>query len=276
MHGWELEGNFTHTTARGLTLWVSYAWSFAKDLIIDRAEPKLKPAYQKEAGYQIDQPRVTLNQGEYSSMRTWNDVYNTVQGNNNKDLLPGDFRRIDFNSDGIIDENDRAPYGYPSRPQYSYAPSAGVSYKNLSANVRFYGVYNIEGGIQAYLGSFADQFSTVYPWDIDKAYSIEYNKIEDAVSPALRLTTSDAGGYVDQSRAYLRLQHAEITYTLTTRWLKQAGISNFRFILSGDNLFLWSKMYEDLDAPRETPQSDRRRPYPVLKRYNFGISLNFQ
>jgi len=275
MHGWEFEAHFTHTTAKGFNIWASYAWSFAKDLIIDRAEPQFKPSYQKEAGYQIDQPRVTLSQGENSVMQTWNDIYNTVQGNNNKDLLPGDFRTVDFNSDGVVDENDLAPYGYPSRPQYSYAPSAGVGYKNLSANIRFYGVYNIEGGIQAYLGSFADQFSTVYPWDIDKAYSIELNNIENAVSPALRMTTSEAGGYVDQSRAYLRLQHAEIAYTLISPVIKKVGFSSMRFILSGDNLFLWSKMYEDLDAPRVTPQSDRRRPYPVLKRYNFGLSVSF-
>jgi len=275
MHGWEFEGYFTYTTAKGFNFWLSYAWSFAKDLIIDRAEPKFKPEYQKEAGYSIDQPRAILNQGEHSSMQTWNDIYNTVQGNDNRYLLPGDFRTIDFNSDGVVDQNDQVPYGYPSRPQYSYAPSAGLSYKNLSALVRFYGVYNIEGGIQAYLGSFADQFSTVYPWDIDKAYSIELNNIENAVSPALRMTTSQTGGYVDQSRAYLRLQHAEISYSLKSSAIKKIGLSNITFILSGDNLFLWSKMYEDLDAPRVTPQNDRRRPYPVLKRYNLGINLSF-
>ncbi len=26
------------------------------------------------------------------------------------------------------------------------------------------------------------------------------------------------------------------------------GVSSLRLILSGDNLFLWSKMYEDMDA----------------------------
>ncbi len=275
VHGWEFEGNFTHTTPRGINFWVSYAWSFVKDKIIDRAEPMLKPSYQKDAGYQIGQPRVVLNQGTTSVMETWNDVYNTVAGSNNKDLLPGDFRRVDFNSDGVIDENDLAPYGYPSRPQYSYAPSAGISFKNLSASVRFYGVYNIEGGIQSYLGSFGDQFSTVYPWDIEKAYSLELNNMSNAVSPALRFTTSGSGGYVDQPRSYLRLQHAEIAYTLSSPVIKKVGITNMRITLSGDNLFLWSKMYEDLDAPRSTPQSDRRRPYPVLKRYNVGINFNF-
>jgi TonB-linked SusC/RagA family outer membrane protein len=276
MKGWEFEGHFSHTTAKGFNFWASLSWSYAIDKIIDAAEPEFKPAYQKDAGYQIGQPRVILTQGTHSSMRTWNDVYNTVGGENNRDLLPGDFRRVDFNSDGVIDANDRAPHGYPPRPQYSYAPSAGLSYKGLSANIRFYGVYNIEGGMQSYLGSFSQQFSTVYPWDIEQAYSIELNNIENAVSPALRFTTSDAGGYVEQSRAYLRLQHAEITYTLATSWLRKAGLSNLRFILSGDNLWLLSEMYEDFDAPRVTHQSDRRRPYPVLKRVNFGIGFTFQ
>ncbi len=275
VHGWEFEGQFSHTMANGIHFWFSYAWSFVKDKIIDRAEPILKPSYQKEAGYQIDQPRVVLNQSAHSVMETWNDIYNTVEGNNNIDLLPGDFARIDFNSDGVIDDNDRSPYGYPSRPQYSYAPAAGITFRKFSASVRFYGIYNIEGGIQSYLGSFDDQFSTVYPWDIEKAYSLELNNTRDAVSPALRFTSGGAGGYVDQPRSYLRLQHAEIDYLLSAPWIKKMGLSEMQFILSGDNLFLWSKMYEDLDAPRSTPQSDRRRPYPVLKRYNFGIKFTF-
>ena len=40
-------------------------------------------------------------------------------------------------------------------------------------------------------------------------------------------------------------------------------------------LWLWSRMYEDLDfgGPSIT---DRRLTYPILKRYNFGINVNFR
>lgn len=208
-------------------------------------------------------------------MATWNDIYTSAGGTNNTFLLPGDFRRVDFNSDGFIDSNDSAPYGYPGRPQFTYSPSAGFSYKNWAANVRFYGVYNVEGSTGQYGGTFGSALTIVYPWDLERRWSPENNNTTDAVSPHYRVATSGTGGYYAQSRAYLRLQSAELTYTIDGAWVKKMGLSNFRLKVSGNNLFLWSKMYEDLDfgGPSTT---DQRLTYPVLKRYNFGISVNFR
>jgi hypothetical protein len=206
---------------------------------------------------------------------TWNDIYTTVGGTNNTNLLPGDFRRVDYNCDGFLDSNDQVPYGYPSRPQYTYSPSAGFSYKNFSGNIRFYGVYNIEGSTGQYGGTFSNATTVLFPWDLDRRWSPENNNTTDAVSPHYRVATSASGGYVGQSRAYLRLQSAELAYQIDAPWVKKMGLSNFRLKVSGNNLFLWSKMYEDLDfgGPATT---DQRLTYPVLKRYNFGISVNFR
>ena len=117
---------------------------------------------------------VTLNQN-LNPMLSWDEIYNRVGASNNSNLLPGDFAQIDYNSDGIIDSNDQIPYGYPSRPQYEYSPSAGISWKNLSANVRFYGVYNVAGSIVVYRSAFSGQFNTVYPLNSMFALSPEFN-----------------------------------------------------------------------------------------------------
>ena len=274
MHGWEFEAYFSNTSPRGLNYWFSYSIAYAKDKIIERGDPILKPSYQKQAGYQIDQPRVILNQSEHPIL-TWNDIYNTVQGITNSQLLPGDFARVDFNSDGIVDDNDDVPYGYPSRPQYSYAPAAGVSYKNLSLTTRFYGVFNIEGEVGTYRGAFANQYSVVYPWNMEYAWSPEFDNTASAINPGLRFNTSSTSGYVATTRAYLKLQHAEVAYDLKARWIEKVGLTRVRFIISGDNFILWAKMTEDLDADRPTVQTDTRRTYPKFRRYNFGINLNF-
>jgi TonB-linked SusC/RagA family outer membrane protein len=274
MHGWEFESNFTHTTASGLNLWLSYAVAFAKDKIIERGDPLLKPGYQKQAGYQIDQPREVLNQSE-NPMLTWNEIYNSVQGESNSQLLPGDFAQVDFNSDGVIDANDDVPIGYPSRPQYSYAPSAGINYKNLSFVVRLYGVFNVQGEVGTYRGAFANQYSIVYPWNRDYAWSPEFDNTSTAINPGLRFNTSSSSGYIAQSRAYLKLQHVEIGYTLSSPWIKKVGLSSLRFILSGDNFILYSKMTEDLDADRPTVQTNTRRTYPKFSRFNLGVNFNF-
>ena len=275
VRGWELEGQIGKTFMNGLYLWATYAHSYAKDRVIKQGDAPLLESYQKLAGYQIGQPKVILQQGKHSVMSTWNDIYTTTGGLLNNDLLPGDFRRIDFNSDGYIDSNDQAPYGYPQRPQFTYSPAAGFSYKKWAANVRFYGVYNIEGTSGSYTGTFTNQLSVLFPWDLDRRWSPENNHTKTATTNHYRVTTSGAGGYVPTSRAYLRLQSAEVTYTLEGQWVQRLGLSNFRLKLSGNNLWLWSKMYEDLDfgGPKTT---DQRLTYPVLRRYNVGISVNFR
>ena len=274
MHGWEFELNFTRTSLSGLTYWFNHSWTFAKDKIIARADPELKPEYQKQAGFQIGQPRETVNQTNHP-MQTWNEIYNTVLGNSNTEVLPGDFACIDYNSDGVIDGNDAIPYGYPSRPQFTYAPSAGISWRNLSANVRFYGVYNVAGEVGTYAGTFSNQFTILYPLDYQNSWSPELGNTTGAIWPGIRFITSGMHGYIPTSRAYTKLQHAELGYNITAPFLKRMGVTRFRIMLSGDNLFLWSKMTEDLDADRPTVQTNTRRTYPKMKRYNVGLSIGF-
>jgi TonB-linked SusC/RagA family outer membrane protein len=274
LHGWEFELNFTKTLPSGWTFFLNHSWTFAKDKIIERADPELKPDYQKQAGYQIGQPRQTVNQTDHP-LQTWNEIYNTVLGNSNTYVLPGDFACVDYNSDGVVDGNDNIPYGYPSRPQFTYAPSAGVSWKNLSANVRFYGVYNVEGEVGTYAGTFSNQFSILYPQDYQNSWSPELGQTSDAIWPGIRYITSGFHGYIPTSRAYLKLQHAEIAYNLPADFLKKIGVSRLRILLGGDNLILWSKMTEDLDSDRPTVQTNTRRTYPKMRRYNLGLSIGF-
>jgi len=278
VHGWEIEAQASHTFSNGFNVWASHSWAFAKDKIIRKADPILKPDYQKLAGYQIDQQRVTLNQGEHRAMNSWNDVYNCVGPTTNlTHLLPGDFMRIDFNCDGVIDANDAVPYGYPARPQYTYAPSLGFSFKNLSANVRFYGVYNVEGGVTDGSGFNPALEDRVISYLMDNSWSIERNNTTNAIYSGQRFQTTGAGGYVDRSRSYIRLESAEIAYSLNNKsvpLIQKAGFENVRFSLSGTNLILWSKMLTDKDYQGESTV-DTRYNYPVLKRYNVGVSIDF-
>lgn len=272
--GWEMEFNVSKTTQRGLNLWFTHVWSFAKDKVIERGDPELKPDYQKQAGYQIDLPRSYKNEGVHAIMATWNDIYSHSALSTNTFRLPGDMAIVDFNCDGLIDVNDQVPKGYSEQPQYTYSPTFGMSYKNWSANIMFYGVYNVEGTIHTYFGAFPYQFNVIYPWHMERNYSPEMGVTDDAVLGAIRYSTSGTTGNFHQTRAYTKLQHAEVAYQLTNKVTKKLGVSNLKLILCGDNLYIWSKIYEDADAPL-TYRGSVRTTYPRTKRYTLKAVFNF-
>jgi hypothetical protein len=134
--GYEFELKFNRRFGRDFRLWSNFALTHAKDKIIDRDDPQLLDAYQKQAGFQIGQYRSQISAGFYN---TWDEVYGSSivdQYDNNK--LPGNFNLIDFNGDGVINSFDNVPYAYPERPQNTYAGSVGFDYKRLSVFVQFY------------------------------------------------------------------------------------------------------------------------------------------
>lgn len=49
----------------------------------------------------------------------------------------------DFNGDGVIDADDRAPYQYSTMPQNTYNASIGAEWKGFSIFAQFYGVNNV-------------------------------------------------------------------------------------------------------------------------------------
>jgi len=272
-HGWELEIYLTHTFPNGINVWASNSMAYAVDKVIEKGDAPLKPEYQKAAGFPINTNRAILNQSLHSVMTSWDDVYNSVGAASNAALLPGDFKRIDYNADGVIDGNDNVPYGYPIIPMHTYAPAIGVNYKKLSANLRFYGVYNVAGSTGQYTNTFSAGQTVLFPWDIDQRFLFESDNASEATVPHARVSSTPTGGYVETTRAYLRLQSAEVSYLMDTPMVKKMGLTSVRFMVSGNNLFLWSKMYEDLDY--NGTGSDSRTNYPVLRRFNFGLNIVF-
>jgi len=276
--GFEIESEFKQVTSSGFIYWVSYAFSSVKDKILKKGDPELAPFYQKQEGYMIDQPRGYLSQNSVKA--TWNDVYATVGNNENTNwTLPGDWGIVDFNSDGVISKEDQAPMSYPARPQYSYAPSLGASYKNLSLSMRFYGTYNVAGNVRDYITWWDDMSyeANIPQFLIDESWCPERGNAETAIRPQMRgMTHAVTQPTYIETRAFLRLENAEIAYSLNhsnSPWVNELGVNNIRFSLSGNNLFLISKMRSDMDY--QGAQSDNRQMYPILRRFKFGINIDF-
>ncbi|MDE6342580.1 MAG: TonB-dependent receptor [Muribaculaceae bacterium] len=260
--GYELELRFNKNLGSDMRLWANLSMTHATNEVKFKDDPALKPDYQKSAGHANDQTYTWIDHGNLSS---WDDVLgSTAWTTDNGNKLPGDYNIIDFNGDGIIDNEDRAPYGYATVPQNTYNASIGFEWKNWSIFAQFYGVSNV-------------MRSVVYPTFRSTAH-IAYDEGEywtpwnDAVIPQPRwgstIYSGASGTRYLYDGSYVRLKNVEIAYQFSGKWMQKAGLKSLRLYLNGNNLFMWTKMPDDCERG-----SSGDGVYPSFKRFNVGIDL---
>lgn len=274
--GYEIEAMYDYRNISGFNFYTKYSFGYAKDKILFRDDPELLPDYQKQQGYAIGQTRTFINS---SIIQNWDQIYTGVMDASNAGRLPGDFRRIDFNADGVINDNDVVPYMYPNRPEYSYSLTMGMKYKGFSLSAMFYGVFNVSY-IQNYYRSFEMLYSVAYPWHLDESWSPENNNTTTAQRNAIRYSTpyeykysnTGAGSYDIVDGSYLRLKNAEIAYQFDAKTLKRLGVESLRVYLSGYDIFYWSKLREDREGAPST-EGTSVGTYPLMKRFTMGVTV---
>jgi TonB-linked SusC/RagA family outer membrane protein len=265
--GYEIEVKLNKNITRDLRVNLNIAITHAKDKILDRDDPQLLDAYQKQAGYQIGQYRSQLRAGYYNN---WDEVYGSSivdQYDDNK--LPGNFNLIDFNGDGVVNSFDNVPYAYPERPQNTYMGSFGLDYKRFTLFVQFYGVNNVTRNLSQ--TNFGAALNSVFKqgeyWTKDNV---------EAASPLPRWKSRlySYGDFYNYDGSYVRLKTAELSYTINPEWTKKAGIQNLRVYANGNNLLLWSKMPDDREANVGSSNFAGQGAYPTVRRINFGFNLS--
>lgn len=262
-NGYEISFTFRNTYKDDLYYWFNWNYTHAKDKILFMEDPELLPAYQKRAGFQIGQNRTILDHG---FLNNWDDVYSSpFLSTDNHYKLPGDLRMVDFNGDGQIDTYDNVPYGYPERPQNTYNFSLGADYKNFSAQLQFYGVYNISR-YQTNVTPFSDRLE-----QLSFEYHSDYWSMDnlDANLPIHRFrSTSPLGSKYLFDGSYFRLKTAEIAYTFDKRTLGNL-FESVRIYLNGNNIFFWTDMLDDRE------DNSGRLLYPTMKRFTMGLDIQF-
>lgn len=270
-HGWEIDLQYRQRLSKSFSYDIRYTQSFAKNLVVERDDRALAPDYQKRAGYILGQHISQVNQP--GIIQSWDDIYTGVLGEDNKLRLPGDFRQIDFNADGVINGDDAVPYGYSAVPQHTHSLNIGFNYKRFNASILFYGVWNVN--FKTNHAEFNEGYTVINPSIAASAWNPEMGNTTNATYNGLRLiTTSPKGDYFLEDASYTRIKSAEIGYAINSKLLGKLAISSMRFYLRGYNLALWSKMREDREAQGGT-LSNRTLSYPMLRTYTFGLSVGF-
>lgn len=263
--GYEIELRVNKSLSPDLRLWANFAMTHAKDKIIEGEDALLLDDYQKRADKSIGQSYSYVGSGYYN---TWNEVYGSTRLNTyDNQKLPGNRNMIDYNGDGVIDNKDVIPYGYPERPQNTYNATIGVEWRGLSAFVQFYGVNNINRYLQ--LVSFSGQYhyDNVYK---QGAYWSKDNPNADVPMPRYASVMPYYGTTYLYDGSYLRLKNAEVAYTFKLSQLKRMGINALRVYLNGDNLILWTKMPDDREVSMGAATA-----YPTIRRVNLGCNITF-
>jgi TonB-linked SusC/RagA family outer membrane protein len=153
--------------------------------------------------------------------------------------VPGDVKFKDINGDGQITETDKTMIGNP-HPKWTFGLSSTLRYKDFDLNLFFNG----RAGVDTYFGA--------YRTDLGKNNKPEFF-YTDAWSPENnsadfpRMTVNDLNNNFSHNSmfvfdgSFIRLQSAELGYTLPDKLTNKVKVEGLRVYVSGQNLFLLTK-----------------------------------
>jgi TonB-linked SusC/RagA family outer membrane protein len=258
VNGFEITAEINYQVNSSLTLMASGFYTMAKDEILFKEEPKLRDAYLNDKGGAIGQPRVQLPN---TIMTSWDDVYMSPRQEGGLNATrPGYYSVIDFNGDGIIDNKDFVPYGFPFRPKNTWNATIGAEYKKWSFMVQFFGAYNafkefntatFRAGTPLFFEHMTDY------WTVDNP-----NNTNTLPSWKGQGATDPLRDWYDAS--YVKIQNIELSYNFNT-----LGTS-YKVFVNGNDLFTWSHLPDQRQEDKDSWGN-----YPMFRRVNIGLNVNF-
>ena len=188
----------------------------------------------------------------------------------------GDIRYVDQNNDGVINTDDRTNIGDPI-PDYTMGLNLSANYKNLDFTVYTY----------ASLGNdMVRNYERAQPNVNKHAYYLERWRGPGTSNEVPRVTTGATSNYVlsdfyVEDASYVRIQNAQLGYTLSSQASDAIGISKLRLYVSANNLYTFTD-YKGFDPSAGfDPEAGAIGAgidygfYPVPRTYMFGVNLNF-
>jgi TonB-linked SusC/RagA family outer membrane protein len=254
-------------------------FTYATNEVLENDEPNYPDEYLKAKGHHTNQTwglvaeRLFVDELEIenSPSQTAFGVYQT-----------GDIKYLDVNNDGKVDNNDRIPMGYPNVPEIQYGFGMSTGYKNFdfsfffqgSARVSFYidpGNYDDDGNITG-IAPFIGRRNA--PAVVAKNAWSETNPDIHALWPRLSATTiinthnSQKSSWWLREGSFVRLKSVELGYNIPH--VKKLFMQSARIYVTLENLFYFStfKLWDP-------EMKGNGLGYPLNRRYNIGVSLNF-
>ncbi len=169
---------------------------------------------------------------------------------------PGEFKYVDINGDGLIDEEDRTLIGDPN-PNFLASINLAMTYKRFDASIFFNGVFGND-----VINTQAFNQPSIMPlrWTPDNPTN-EYPSLKDG-----RLTRFSDWWIEDGS--FVRIQNASLGYNFSL-----AQNMSLRVFANGSNLFTFTK-FKGYD-PEVGLDGRFWGGYPRIRQWTGGINLTF-
>jgi hypothetical protein len=226
-----------------------------------------------------------IGNGYYTTI---DDIHNNVSPIAISSLYVGDYKFLDYNSDGTVNAYDKYPIKGLTYPPITYSFSAGFTWKGFDFNFLFSGnkgkyvQYNQAFEVEFIKGDIRVHSSQLNYWRPDNQ-DVNHSTLHYAGTSSADILVWGGGeadrGYqtIIQNRFfrcadYIRLKDLYIGYTFKTNTLnKYAGITNLSVYATGSNLFTITPLLEG--DPEAT--TFYQGYYPQMAVVRLGIKAAF-
>jgi len=265
-HGYEVSLTYKNRIGNGLNYSVTGFYGFNESRVLSSpADGPGTPGYTAVAGKPIGASSLIQADGYFQNI---DEVVNYPTFSGTPGL--GDYRYIDYNANGTVISSateDQVRFDLPDSPKHSYSFKLGASYKGWSASALITGITGHKGLINADIAyALPDGAASGRVEQLD--YWTPTNT--DAQYPALHvLTDPNTTGSTARiiSLDYIKLRSMNIGYNFNMD--NNKNISDLKIYINGNNLFTIS------DIDYGDPEGNTPGAYPMLRRFNLGINLNF-
>lgn len=267
--GYYIEGNVT----------------YAKNKIIYMAEAKNPYEWMNKTGHSIGQNIGYVTDGYYDTLEELNSrPYFSSSANA---VTLGDIKYLDLDGDGIIDNKDMAPIGYPNRPMMQFGGKIGFSYKGFDIKMVLSGTAMGSYYVTRITSPFFKRAGNAFRWQYEGRWTPEkVAKGETITYPrAVYNATQDHYNFGPKSdhwalsSDHLRIKNVEIGYSFNPNspFMRKARISGLRVYMNANNLATLFDKMKDYGIDPETKDNIGTISYvfPLTRTTNVGVNIQF-
>ena len=273
--GWQdTVGDFTYSIGGDL--------SWSRNKIIYKAEANNPYPWMNQTGHAIGQRFGLVSDGLFNTQEELaNRPYNTYTSNQ---ATLGDIRYKDLDGDGLINQNDIAPIGFPNYAQYHFNVKLHLAWKGLDLRMLFTGSANGSYYLSSgYTIPFFKNAGNAWKWQYDGRWTAEkYAAGEKITYPrAAYAATSSHNNYLTSdywmvSTNHFKLKNVELGYTFNVKEgvLSQLNVQSLRLFMNANNIYTFKNALTPYGIDPETTDGSTYL-YPLTRVFTFGVNLRF-